>query len=111
MIYHITTKADWEAARMEGSYSADSLIREGFIHCSTAGQVEATANRFFHGRMDLVLLHIDELKVGAEIVYENLEGGSTQFPHVYGPLPLDSVLQAKNISPLSDGSFRIDLPD
>ena len=111
MIYHITTNAEWEEARRVGSYSADSLKSEGFIHCSTASQVEATANRFFHGKKDLVLLHIDELKIGAEIVYENKEGGSMLYPHVYGPLPLDAVLQARKISPLTDGSFRIDLQD
>ena len=75
VIYHIATRADWAAAKAAGAYTADSLASEGFIHCSTAGQVIATANRIFRGQRDLVLLDIDSARVEPEIRYENLEGG------------------------------------
>jgi len=77
IIYHITSKTDWAAARAANSYAADSLASEGFIHCSTAEQVIATANRIFRGRRDLVLLSIDSDRVKPEIRYENLEGGAS----------------------------------
>ena len=86
IIYHITTHSDWERARATGSYAADSLSTEGFIHCSTAQQVIATANRIFKGRRDLVLLCVDTSRVKPEIRHENLEGGTNLFPHVYGAL-------------------------
>ena len=77
VIYHITRKTDWEMALAAGSYAADSLATEGFIHCSTAQQVIATANRLFKGRRDLMLLSIDTDRVNAEIRHENLEGGAS----------------------------------
>jgi uncharacterized protein (DUF952 family) len=111
MIYHIATRADWGSAQAAGEYTADSLGSEGFIHCSTAGQVRSTANRFFHGRQDLALLTIDEKKVTAEVRYENLEGGKDLFPHIYGPLPLGAIVRVLNLTPGPDGLFRIILTD
>jgi len=109
MIYHITTCADWDSAKEVGEYTADSLESEGFIHCSVAVQVQATANRFFRGRQDLVLLSINEKGVTAEIKYENLEGGMDLFPHVYGPLPVKAVIRVLDLLPDQDGFFLINL--
>ena len=109
MIYHIATRKDWDAAQAAGEYSAESLKAEGFIHCSTAGQVQATANRFFRWQQELVLLNIDEKKVVAEIKYENLEGGTDLFPHVYGPLPMMAVIRVMVLFPDQDGFFLVNL--
>lgn len=107
IIYHITGKTDWEAARVAGAYTADSLASEGFIHCSTAEQVLATASRIFRGRRDLVLLCVDSTRVNAEIRYENLEGGASLFPHIYGALALDAVTAADDFPPQADGGFAM----
>jgi uncharacterized protein (DUF952 family) len=106
IIYHITPGSEWEAARAAGTYAADSLATEGFIHCSTAEQVIATANRLFKGRTGLVLLCIDTTRVDPEIRYENLEGGTSLFPHVYGALDADSIIAVHNFSPRGDGTFE-----
>ena len=105
VIFHIATRADWAAAQAAGAYTADSLISEGFIHCSTAEQVIATANRIFRGRRDLVLLSVETSRVAAEIRYENLEGGTQQFPHIYGALSVDAVVSVHDFPPSADGSF------
>lgn len=104
-IYHITTKENWSKAQAQGSYTFCSLDTEGFIHCSTPEQFLDTANRIFKGKSGLLLLEIDETKVGSEIKYENLEGGSEDFPHIYGPLEIDAVLQVFEFVAGSDGEF------
>jgi uncharacterized protein (DUF952 family) len=106
MIYHIAARADWEAAQASGSYVADSLTREGFIHCSTGAQVLGTAARFFAGRHDLVLLAIDPGQLSAELRYEEGEPG-VLFPHLYGPLELHAVAGAYPFAPAADGSFAM----
>jgi len=108
-IFHITTRAAWDEARAAGRYTADSLHTEGFIHCSQADQVTWVANTRFRGRTDLVLLHVDEAAVGAEVRRENLEGGTTLFPHIYGPLPVRAVMQVTPMTPSPDGTFELDL--
>ena len=99
MIYHITHQVDWSSALDAGEYTADSLASQGFIHCSTREQVLPVAERYYAGQVGLVLLCIDEGKLTAPVRYENLEGGEEQFPHIYGPLNLEAVVQALAFSP------------
>jgi uncharacterized protein (DUF952 family) len=107
VIYHIARTADWQAAQASRSYAAGSLATEGFIHCSTAEQVIATADRLFRGQRDLVLLCVETRCVQADIRYENLEGGASLFPHVYGALEIDSIVSVHEFPPLTDGSFAL----
>jgi uncharacterized protein (DUF952 family) len=107
MIFHITSRTAWEAALGAGIYEAESLGAEGFIHCSTAEQYIWVANQRFQGRTDLVLLHIDPTRLRSEVRYENLEGGETLFPHVYGAIPIQAVLNVIPLRPREDGSFAV----
>ena len=99
MIYHITYQVDWSSALDAGVYTADSLASQGFIHCSTREQVLPVAERYYAGQTGLVLLCIEEEKLTAPVRYENLEGGEERFPHIYGPLNLEAVVQALAFSP------------
>ncbi|MGQ9927271.1 MAG: DUF952 domain-containing protein [Chloroflexaceae bacterium] len=105
MIYHITRNAAWTAARAAGSYAADSLATEGFIHFSTRDQVLRVANTLFHGQTGLVLLVVDPARLSAPLRYEEAHPGE-YFPHLYGPLNLDAVVAMYPFSPQPDGSFH-----
>lgn len=104
-IYHITRQVDWDKAVKTGSYKADTLETQGFIHCSNKEQVLQTANTFYHGRSGLVLLCINSSLVIPEIRYENLEGGEKLFPHIYGSLNLNAVIRSYRFQPEQDGTF------
>ena len=104
-IFHITKSEESEKAKQDGRYEAPSLASEGFIHCSTSDQVVRTANRLFRGQSGLVLLEIDTDQVGAEVKYENCEGGQENFPHIYGPLNPESVVRVMAFEPGEDGTF------
>ena len=69
MIYHITTKLEWEHALTLGKYEAESLQKEGFIHMSHLHQIEGVLERYFQGKTDLIKLNVDETKLIAEIVW------------------------------------------
>jgi uncharacterized protein (DUF952 family) len=104
-IFHLTPAATWADAQRAGAYTADSLATEGFIHGSTAAQVVWVANNRFRGRRDFVLLHIDSDRLSAPVTYENLEGGTQLFPHIYGPLNLDAVVDVTPFEPDAAGAF------
>jgi uncharacterized protein (DUF952 family) len=111
-ILHITTRQAWEDAQRLGSYAPPSLTSEGFIHCSTVRQVIATANAFFRGRRDLVLLVIDEAATSSRVKYEppadtGQADPSDLFPHHYGPLDLHAVLRVVDFPPNLDGTFSV----
>jgi uncharacterized protein (DUF952 family) len=105
IILHITNRDDRDQARASGSFRADTLGTQGFIHCSTPQQVIRAANSLFQGQHDLVLLCIDSSKVAAGIEHENLEGGDELFPHLYGPLNLEAVVSVLDFEPQADGTF------
>lgn len=103
--FHITSQDAWSDALDEGAYRADSLATEGFIHMSTRSQVVEVANRLFRGRQDRVVLEIEADRLAARVVFENLEGGTEQYPHSYGPLNLDAVRSALPYLPDATGRF------
>ena len=105
IIFHITTRGAWEDSKPEGSYRPQAFAAEGFIHCSTREQVVRVADARFRGQRGLVLLCIDTERVAAEIVYENLEGGRELFPHIYGALNADAVVEILEFEPGADGRF------
>lgn len=91
-LLHITTAAEWDAAQARGTHEPDSLRTEGFVHCSTPAQIAGVARRFFRGQRGLVLLEIDPDRLGAEVRFENTEGGEELFPHVYGVIEVAAVI-------------------
>ncbi|HLL77395.1 MAG TPA: DUF952 domain-containing protein [Pyrinomonadaceae bacterium] len=105
LIFHITERAAWDAARPAGSYRPEAFASEGFIHCSTREQVVRVADARFRNQHGLVLLCIDAERVAAEIVYENLEGGRELFPHIYGGLDAGAVVDVLEFEPGADGRF------
>jgi len=107
IIFHITAGKTWRSAAAEGIYRPEALPIEGFIHCSTRDQVIQVANIRFHGQTGLVLLSIDTDKITAEIVYENLEGGSQLFPHIYGELNTNAVIRVAEFEPGVNGHFTL----
>ncbi len=91
MIYHVTTKQQWEAALRKGCYEAPSLASEGFIHMSRQQQVAGVLQRYYQNTPDLLLLHINETKLTAELKFELAPSVNEEFPHLYGPLNLEAV--------------------
>lgn len=105
VLLHIVTVNDWQQAQQVGVYRPPSLAAEGFIHCSLPGQIAATANRYYAGRRDLLLLVINADQVSMLVRYENTMGGTELFPHIYGSLALDAVVVATPFLPDADGVF------
>lgn len=103
-IFHIARSKEWNQALLEGSYRTGSLENEGFIHFSTGKQLLRTANKFYAGNRDVVLLVIVPGLLVSELRYEPIEDGQL-FPHLYGELNLDAVNKVLPFTPKADGSF------
>jgi uncharacterized protein (DUF952 family) len=109
LIYHIAAADDWDEARRVGEYTRStrdrSLADEGFIHASTVGQVVAVANMFYAGLSGLLVLVIDPNRLTSEIRYEQVEGSDQPFPHIFGPLNTDAVIEVRPLDASADGQF------
>ena len=111
-IYHIAAASHWLVARAVGEYTMSTrdrtLAEQGFIHASTADQVTLVANLIYQGVPDLVVLVIDPQRVRPEIRYEQVPGSDSPFPHIYGPLNADAVMETRPLVPGPDGTFSFD---
>ena len=102
-VFHIAEPDAWAA---DGPYYKPAAFEhEGFVHLSTHLQVLATAQRYYAGRADLVLLAIDTRALEKEVLYENLLGGETLFPHYYATIPRTAVLRSGALVLGCDGGF------
>jgi uncharacterized protein (DUF952 family) len=111
-IYKIIDRTEWARARARGQYDGSADDRQdGFIHFSTAGQVQVTASRHFAGQPDLVLLAVDGDGLGEALRWEPSRGGEL-FPHLYGVLTPASVVRSWPLPLGEDGRHRFpeDLP-
>lgn len=97
MIYHIVTEQDWRRHRNESDFVPADYHREGFIHCCTAAQLAGVRERYFKGKTGLVLLHLDEAKLKAELKYE-VSTKDEKFPHLYGPINSEAIVKVENLT-------------
>jgi len=107
LIYHIATTEEWESGRRDGEYTPAAFETDGFIHLSTHNQIVDTANRYYGGRRNLVLLCVDPDAVTAPLRYEDLAGSGQRFPHLYGRLSLEAVVEVLAFPCEPDGSFSM----
>ena len=102
-VFHLVGARDWEQAGEP--YAPASLETEGFIHCSTAAQVPRTAGALFAGRADLLLVEIDPGRLGVPVRWEDCYETGEEFPHLYGPLTPDAVIDVRPYVADEDGRF------
>lgn len=102
-IYKLVSRADWEAAEASGVFNGAAIdIADGFIHLSSAEQVEETAAKYFAGRTDLLLVAVDAAALGEALKWEKSRGGAL-FPHLYAPLSLEKVARVDPLPLGGDG--------
>ncbi len=91
LVYKIAPEELWRAAEVAGVFlGAPVDLADGYIHFSTAEQVQETAGKHFRHQHGLLLLAVEAARLGAALRYEPSRGGAL-FPHLYAPLPLDAV--------------------
>jgi uncharacterized protein (DUF952 family) len=93
-VVHALTETEWDRFRETGEHRPDSLDEEGFVHCPKPGQMVVVADTVHADDAPMRLLVIDESRLDASVQYGTNDDGASPFPHVYGPLTLDAVVEA-----------------
>ncbi|WP_330459762.1 DUF952 domain-containing protein [Streptomyces sp. NBC_00820] len=101
-ILHITERSLWETARERGTYEVSTrgrtLQEVGFIHFSTREQLPRVAAFLYgdhEGPDELVVLVVDPARLEVPVRYEAMPPKGEEFPHVYGPVPVDAVVDVE----------------
>jgi uncharacterized protein (DUF952 family) len=103
-IYKISPRQAWDDANSIGIFTGAAVgIVDGYIHFSAAHQVRETAAKYFRDQPDLILAAIDPTALGEALKWEPSRGGDL-FPHLYGPLPMSTVVSVMALPLDRDGT-------
>lgn len=95
LAYKILTADQWAQFQSEGVFTGAPVdVADGYIHMSTADQLDETLAKHFAGQTGLVIATVDLTKLGDALKWEVSRGGAL-FPHYYGALPMAAVVETK----------------
>jgi uncharacterized protein (DUF952 family) len=94
--FKILTAVQWSQFQADASFEGAPVdLEDGYIHLSTAEQLQATLDKHFAGQSGLVIAEIDLKALGNTVKWEVSRGGAL-FPHVYGALSMSAVRNVKH---------------
>ena len=94
MIYKVLTLNEWKLAKETGVIITNVDKNDGFVHLSTARQLNATLSMYFQDSSKVMLIEVSHNKVKKILKYEPTNSGSSRkgfFYHLYGDLLIEYV--------------------
>jgi uncharacterized protein (DUF952 family) len=85
-----------------------TLDTEGFIHCSYAHQAVGVANALYGDAGPLEIAAIAPESLTSLVIDEDLYEAGEEFPHIYGPIDAEAIVDIMPFARNEDG-YR--LPD
>lgn len=93
--FKILTAEQWGQFDADGIFHGAPVdLADGYIHLSTAEQLQGTLDKHFAGHKHLVIAEVDLAMLEGLIKWEVSRGGAL-FPHIYGALPMAAILSVK----------------
>jgi uncharacterized protein (DUF952 family) len=104
--FHLVPREYYEAQPAAEDYQPEPLKagREKFIHCTDGAQNLAdTGNRYYtQDKREFLTLLIDKGQVKSPVIYED---PNRIFPHIYGPLNREAIIEVQVVSRDEQGRF------
>ncbi|CAN5670828.1 DUF952 domain-containing protein [soil metagenome] len=104
--YKVLTAAEMIVLETGSFAGAPIDLADGYIHLSTAQQLEETGDKHFAGQTDLHIAAVDLEAQGETLKWEPSRGGQL-FPHIYGPLLLETVIAYGPIKRDEQGKVKL----
>ncbi len=103
-IYKICSREERDIACANQRFEGAAIdLLDGYIHFSTAAQVEQTAHLHFKGREGLVLVAVAARSLGDDLKWEAARGGEL-FPHLFATLDVDAATSVTDLPVAEDGT-------
>ena len=105
--YKVLTAEQMAALKRDGTFAGSPAdLADGYIHLSTADQLTGTVDKHYAGQGDLHVAAVDLAAFGESLKWEEARGGAL-FPHLYGPLLLETVVAYSPLEWDEDGRVRL----
>ena len=89
--FKIFSPEQWATFVRDGVFTGAPVdLADGYIHMSTADQLDETLAKHFAGQNDLTIAEVDLTALGDSVRWE-ISRGNQLFPHIYGVLPMHAV--------------------
>lgn len=101
--YKVLTADQMSRLEADGTFAGAPVdLADGYIHLSTAEQLDETVSKHFAGQDDLHIAAVDLDALADMVKWEPSRGGAL-FPHVYGALPLSAIIAYGPLDRGADG--------
>lgn len=105
--FKVLTDEQMKALEQDGSFAGAPVdLADGYIHLSTSAQLTETVDKHFAGEDGLWVAEVDLEALGDAVKWEEARGGAL-FPHIYGSLPLDTVVAYSPLERDEDGTVKL----
>lgn len=107
--FHYSPVGYFDSLDPNTGYIPPNYAQEGFIHCTDgAANLANTGNKHYrHDPRDFWVLYIDKTRVKSPIKYEDKD---EIYPHIYGPLNRDAIVDKRLALRAADGTF-LEMPE
>lgn len=105
-VYKVLTGTEFAALAAGRFEGAPVDLADGYIHLSTAAQLNATVEKHFAGQDDLVVAAVNLAALGEAVRWEVSRGGQ-KFPHLYGRLHMAAVVAHAPLARAADGGVLL----
>ena len=96
-VYKVLTLGEWEEASKIGQIVTALDQQDGFVHLSSATQLNMTLSLYFSKEEKVILLQINESDIIEDLTYEYADKRGGEFAHFYGELSTDKISQSWHI--------------
>ena len=93
-VYKVLTLEEWEEASKIGQIVTALDNQDGFVHLSSATQLNMTLSLYFLKEENVILLQINEGDIIDGLTYEYADKRGGEFAHFYGELSTDKISQS-----------------
>ncbi|MEO5494287.1 MAG: DUF952 domain-containing protein [Sphingomonas sp.] len=104
--YKVLTAEEMRALEADEFRGAQVDVADGFVHLSTLDQLTETVDKHFAGQSDLWIAAVDLTAFGDSLKWEESRGGAL-FPHIYGAMPLETVIAYGPLKRGDDGAVKL----
>lgn len=106
--YKVLTANQLAQLETDGHFAGAPVdLADGFIHLSTEAQLTETVDRYFAGQDELAVAAVDLTAYSSHAVRWEPARGGQDFPHLYQPLLLETVIAYGPLHRDADGAVKL----
>jgi len=110
LIYHMALASRWHSWPQNTPYLPEAYADDGFVHCTAGDELMIkVANSFYRSVPgNFLALVVDTGRLTSRLEWEAPAPGdqlAPSFPHIYGPINLDAIVDVKTMVRDAKGTF------